>query len=39
MVHKLTGMSKTRSSVADGASMLRRRKSRAAPAEAPVKAG
>jgi len=39
MVHKLTGMSKTRSSVADGASMLRRRKSGVGPAEAPAKAG
>jgi uncharacterized membrane protein YqjE len=37
MVHKLTGMSKTRTSLADGASMLRRRKS--GPAEAPAKAG
>jgi len=39
MVHKLTGMSKTRSSLADGASMLRRRKPAAGPAEAPAKAG
>jgi uncharacterized membrane protein YqjE len=37
MVHKLTGMSKTRSSLADGASMLRRKKS--GPAKAPAKAG
>ncbi len=39
MVHKLTGMSKTRSSLADGASMLRHRKPGAGPAEAPAKAG
>jgi uncharacterized membrane protein YqjE len=39
MVHKLTGMSKTRSSLADGASLLRRRKSGARAAEAPAKAG
>jgi uncharacterized membrane protein YqjE len=37
MVHKLTRMSKTRSSLADGASMLRRKKS--GPASAPAKAG
>ncbi len=39
LVHKMTGMSKTRSSLADGASMLRRRKSGAGPAKAPAKAG
>jgi len=39
MVHKVTGMSKTRSSLADGASMLRHRKSAAGAAEAPAKAG
>jgi len=39
MVHKLTGMSKTRSSLADGTSLLRRRKTGASPAEAPAKAG
>lgn len=39
MVRKLTGMSKTRRSLADGATMLRHRKPAAGAAEAPAKAG
>jgi uncharacterized membrane protein YqjE len=39
MVHKLTGMSKTRSSLADGMSLLRRRKPAASGASAAAKAG
>jgi hypothetical protein len=39
MVRRLTGMSKTRSSLADGISLLRRRKPAAARASATAKAG
>jgi len=39
MVRRLTGMSKTRSSLADGMSLLRRRKPAAARASAAAKAG
>ncbi len=39
MVRKLTGMSKTRSSLADGMSLLRRRKPAAGRASAAAKAG
>ena len=39
MVRRVTGLSKTRSSLADGMSLLHRRKSAPATAEAPAKAG
>lgn len=39
MVRRVTGLSKTRSSLADGMSLLHRRKSAPAKAEAPAKAG